>query len=141
MLKEFKEFAIKGNMVDLAVGLVIGAAFGAIVTSLVKDVIMPPIGLLIGGLDFSSLFAVLKEGSTPGPYATVDLAQKAGAVTLNWGVFVNAIINFLVVAFAMFFVVKAVNRLRRRPAEEAPAEPPKQEALLEEIRDLLKTKL
>lgn len=136
MFKEFKEFAMKGNMLDLAVGLVMGTAFGAIVASLVKDVIMPPIGLALGGIDFASLFVVLREGKTPGPYPTVDAAHGAGAVTLNWGLFVNSIVSFIVIALAIFFVVKAMNRMRK--AEEAPAVPPRSETLLEEIRDILK---
>lgn len=139
MLKEFREFAVKGNMMDLAIGLVLGAAFGAIVSSLVKDVIMPPIGLAMGGLDFGSHFVVLKEGAAAGPYLTLDAAQKAGAVTLNWGLFVNAIVNFLVVTLAMFFVVKGMNRLRKAQVD-APAAPIKSETLLEEIRDLLKAR-
>ena len=109
MLKEFKAFAMKGNVVDMAVGIVIGVAFGAIVTSLVNDVIMPPIGLLLGNVDFSNLLIVLKEGAVPGPYETLAMAKEAGAVTMNIGVFVNAIINFLIVAFAIFMVVKENN--------------------------------
>lgn len=142
MLKEFKEFAVKGNMIDMAVGIVIGAAFGAIVSSLVDDVIMPPIGLLIGGVDFSQLFLVLSEGAAPGPYLTIEAATAAGAVTWNLGLFINAIIKFLIIAFALFMVVKVVNRLRnKKPA--APPEPPapsREEVLLTEIRDLLKTR-
>jgi large conductance mechanosensitive channel len=118
MLKEFKEFAIKGNMVDLAIGVIIGAAFGAVVGSLVKDVIMPPIAALLGGSDFSQLFVVLKEGTTAGPYATVQAALDAGAITLNYGAFINAVVSFLIVAWAVFLVVKAVNKARK-PAEEA----------------------
>lgn len=140
VLKEFREFAMKGNMLDLAVGLILGAAFGAIIASLVKDVLMPPIGLALGGMDFANLFVVLKAGAeNAGPYASVDAATKAGAVTLNWGLFVNALINFLIVAFSMFMVVKAMNRFKKQ-AEEAPAAPPRQEVLLEEIRDALVTK-
>ncbi len=142
MLKEFKEFAMKGNMLDMAIGIVIGAAFSAIVSSMVDDIIMPPIGLLLGNVDFSELFVVLKSGATEGPYATVQVAKDAGAVTWNLGLFINAVIKFVIVAFALFMVVKVVNRLRREqdaaPAE--PAAPPKQEVLLEEIRDLLKSK-
>ena len=123
MLKEFKEFAVKGNMIDMAVGIVIGAAFGAIVSSLVDDVIMPPIGLLIGGVDFSQLFLVLSEGAAPGPYLTIEAATAAGAVTWNLGLFINAIIKFLIIAFALFMVVKVVNRLRNEPPA-APPEPP-----------------
>jgi len=140
MFKEFKEFAIKGNMLDLAIAVIIGGAFGTIITSLVKDIIMPPIGLLLGKLDFSNLFLVLKEGSTPGPYLTVDQAAKAGAVTLNYGPFVNTVVNFLIVALAMFIVVKAINKMKREQPAAAPAEPPKSEVLLEEIRDILKSK-
>ena len=122
MLKEFKEFVMKGNMLDMAVGIVIGAAFGLIITSLVADVIMPPIGLLLGGIDFSNIFSVLKEGKTAGPYATVAAAKAAGAVTMNWGVFFNTIINFLIVAFAIFLLVKGVNKMRRE--KEAPPAAP-----------------
>lgn len=141
MLKEFKEFAVKGNVVDLAVGVVLGAAFGNIVNSLVKDLITPPIGLLIGGVDFSNLFVVLKDGTKVAPpYASLAAAAQAGAVTLNLGVFINTLINFLIVGLSMFVVVKAINRLRRQqePPPAPPAAPPRQEVLLEEIRDLLK---
>ena len=141
MLKEFREFAVKGNVVDMAVGIIIGAAFGKIVDSLVKDVIMPPIGLLLGKVDFSNLFFVMKPGTTPGPYLTVDAAQKAGAVTFNYGVFINSIISFVIVAFAVFLLIRVINRLRRQ--EEAkpaapPPPPPEEIALLREIRDALK---
>ena len=139
LLREFREFAVKGNMLDLAIGLVLGSAFGAIVGSLVKDGIMPPIGWLLGGRDFSALFVVLKEGKEAGPYVSLADAQKAGAITLNWGVFANAILTFIVVAFAMFFVVKTMNRLKKKE-EAAPAAPPKSEVLLAEIRDLLKSR-
>jgi large conductance mechanosensitive channel len=118
MFKEFKEFAIKGNAIDLAVGLVLGTAFGAIVASLVTDIVMPPIGLLLGDVDFAQMFIVLKEGSTPAPYATVAAASEAGAVTLNYGLFVNTIVYFVIVAFAIFMVVKAMNKLQRAEAEE-----------------------
>jgi len=140
MFKEFKEFAIKGSVVDLALGVIIGGAFGSIVTSLVNDVIMPPIGLLLGDVDFSNLFIVLKEGvKEHGPYASLAAAKTAGAVTLNLGVFLNTVINFFIVACAMFLVVKVINRLRRQhAAPPAPAAPPRSETLLEEIRDLLK---
>lgn len=122
MLKEFKEFAIKGNVIDMAVGIVIGAAFGTIVKSLVADVIMPPIGLALGNVDFENLFAVLKQGAeVAGPYASLAAAKEAGAVTLNYGVFINTIISFVIVAFAIFLVVKQINRLKR---EEAAAPPP-----------------
>ena len=140
MLNEFKEFAMKGNVVDMAVGIVIGAAFGTIVSSLVNDVIMPPVGILLGDVDFSNLFYVVKEGATPGPYETVAAAGEAGAVTINWGVFINTIISFIIVAFAVFFVIKGINNMRRQE-EEAPEAPPEssaEEKLLTEIRDLLK---
>jgi len=120
MLKEFKEFAIKGNMVDLAIGVIIGGAFGGVVTSLVKDVIMPPIGALLGGADFSNLFWVVKEGATAGPYASVAAAAEAGAATLNYGMFINTVINFLIVAWAVFLVVKAMNKMRRAEVEAEP---------------------
>ena len=120
MFKEFKEFAMKGNMLDMAVGIVIGAAFGLIITSLVADVIMPPIGLLLGGIDFSSIFSVLKEGKVAGPYATPAAAKAAGAVTINWGIFINTIINFLIVAFAIFLLIRNVNKLVRQQAAPPP---------------------
>jgi large conductance mechanosensitive channel len=116
MLNEFKEFAVKGNAVDLAVGLIIGAEFGKIVNSLVADIIMPPIGLLIGSVDFRNLFLTLKPGTTPPPYATLVDAQKAGAVTLNFGLFITTVISFAIVAFAVFLLVRAMNKLRRQTA-------------------------
>ncbi|MEW5884240.1 MAG: large conductance mechanosensitive channel protein MscL [Armatimonadota bacterium] len=128
MLKEFKEFALKGNMVDMAVGIVIGAAFTSIVNSLVKDIMTPFIGFLTGGVDFSQQFVVLREGGAPGPYPTIEEASKAGAVTLNYGLFVNAVISFLIVAFVLFLVVRAMNRLKRLRAEEAPAPAPTTQA-------------
>jgi large conductance mechanosensitive channel len=137
MLKEFKDFALKGNVLDMAVGIVIGAAFGKIVDSLVKDLIMPPIGLLMGGVDFSNMFALLKQGTTAGPYATVEIAQKAGAVTWNYGIFINTIISFLIVAFAIFMLVKAYNNAKKAEPPAAAA-PPEDVALLREIRDSLK---
>ena len=118
MLKEFKEFAMKGNVLDMAVGIIIGAAFGVIITSLVNDVIMPPIGLLLGNVDFANIFAVLKEGKTPGPYASVAAAKAAGAVTMNIGLFINTVINFVIVAFAIFMLIKSFNRLKKQ--QEAP---------------------
>ena len=121
MLKEFKEFALRGNVVDMAVGIIIGAAFGTIVKSLIDDVIMPPIGLLLGGVDFANLFVLLKAGAPAGPYASVADAQAAGAVTINYGVFINAVLSFLVVALVMFFLIRMMNRMRRE--EPAPAEP------------------
>lgn len=126
MWKEFKEFIMRGNVMDMAVGIIIGTAFGAIVRSLVSDVVMPPIGLLLGRVDFSDLFILLKRGAElPGPYATLADAQAAGAVTINYGVFLNTIISFIIVAFAVFLLIRAVNRLRREEEEkeEAPAEP------------------
>ncbi|MGD9183332.1 MAG: large conductance mechanosensitive channel protein MscL [Desulfobacterales bacterium] len=122
MFKEFREFAMRGNVVDMAVGIIIGAAFGSIVKSLVSDVIMPPIGLLLGNVDFSNLFAVIKQGSAAGPFATVAEAQKAGAVTINYGMFINTVISFLIVAFAVFLLIKGINSLKRQ--EEAPPEEP-----------------
>ena len=122
MLKEFKEFAMRGSVVDMAVGIIIGGAFGTIVKSLVSDVIMPPIGLLLGGVDFSDLFITLKEGTNPGPYATLASAQSAGAVTISYGLFINAIISFLIVAFAVFMLIKGINKLER--LKEAPASEP-----------------
>jgi large conductance mechanosensitive channel len=122
MLKEFKEFAMRGNVVDMAVGIIIGAAFGTIVKSLVVDIIMPPIGLLLGNVDFSNLFVVIKSGSIAGPFATLAEAQKAGAVTINYGVFINTIISFIIVAFAVFLIIRSINKLKRK--EEAPPEEP-----------------
>jgi large conductance mechanosensitive channel len=136
MIKEFKDFAVKGNVVDMAVGIIIGGAFGTIVKSLVADVIMPPIGLALGGVDFTNLFFVLGEGS----YDTLDAAKEAGAASINYGVFMNNVISFLIVAFAVFLLVKGINSAKKKEAEK-PKEPPKpaaQEVLLTEIRDLLK---
>jgi large conductance mechanosensitive channel len=134
-LTEFKEFAMRGNVVDMAVGIVIGVAFGAIVTSLVNDVIMPPIGLILGNVDFSDLFINL----TGQEYASAAEAKAAGAPAIYIGLFINAVINFIIVAFAIFLVIKGLNRLQRReaPKEEPPA-PPREQVLLEEIRDILK---
>ncbi len=136
MIQEFRTFAVKGNVVDMAVGIIIGGAFGTIVKSLVSDVIMPPIGLLLGGVDFSSLFLVLGEGS----YPSLEEAQAAGAATINYGVFINNVISFLIVAFAVFILVKGLNAAKRKEEEKpaAPPKPPAQEVLLAEIRDLLK---
>lgn len=140
MVKEFKEFAVKGNVVDMAVGIIIGGAFGTIVKSLVSDVIMPPIGLALGGVDFSDLFVTLKDGANAaGPYATLLDAQAAGAVTINYGMFVNNVISFVIVAFAVFMLVKSINKLKREePPAPTPAEPPEDIKLLREIRDSLK---
>jgi len=120
VLKEFKEFAMRGNVVDMAVGIVIGGAFGTIVKSLVDDVLMPPIGLVLGGVDFSNFFLTLADGNPAGPYAVLSVAKDAGAVTLRYGLFVNAIISFLIVALALFLVVRAMNNLRRAEAQAAP---------------------
>jgi large conductance mechanosensitive channel len=118
MWKEFKEFALKGSVMDMAIGIIIGAAFAPIIKSLVDDVIMPPIGLLLGGVDFTNLFAVVREGLPGAPYASLEAAQAAGAVTVNYGVFVNTIITFLIIAFAVFLMVKMINRWRaEEPAE------------------------
>jgi len=121
MLKEFKEFVARGNVVDMAVGIIIGGAFATIVKSLVDDVLMPPIGLLLGGVDFSNFTTVLKEGATPGPYATVAAAKAAGAVTVNYGLFFSSAFTFLIVAFAVFLLIRSVNAMRRpEPAAAAP---------------------
>jgi large conductance mechanosensitive channel len=141
MFKEFKEFALRGNVLDMAVGIIIGAAFGSIVTSLVSDIIMPPLGLVLGNIDFSDLFVLLKHGATPGPYSTLAEAQAAGAVTLNYGMFANRVISFLIIAFSVFLLVKGMNQLRRKQ-EQAPPEPPKpreEVVLLKAILQTLKT--
>jgi large conductance mechanosensitive channel len=122
MLKEFKEFIMRGNVVDMAVGIIIGAAFGTIVKSLVSDVIMPPIGLLLGNVDFSNLFILLKEGKMAGPFATLADAQKAGAVTLNYGMFISTIIGFVIVAYAVFLLIRMINKFKRQ-VEAPPAVP------------------
>lgn len=142
MLKEFKEFAAKGNMLDMAVGIVIGAAFATIISSLVNDIIMPPIGMALGGVDFSEFYVLLQQGATAGPYATLAAAKEAGAVTLNWGIFVNALLSFVIVAFALFMVIKGFNKMKaeKEAAPEAPPAPSAEEKLLAEIRDLLKAR-
>lgn len=122
IIKEFKEFAMRGNVVDMAVGIIIGGAFGTIVKSLVSDVLMPPLGLLLGGVDFSDLFITLKQGTTAGPYATLAAAKSAGAVTLSYGLFINAVISFLIVAFAVFLLIKGINQLQR--VKETPSTAP-----------------
>ena len=139
MLKEFKEFAMRGNVVDMAVGIIIGAAFGGIVTSFVGDVLMPIIGLLLGGVDFSNLFLLLKAGTTPGPYASLAAAKAAGAVTVGYGALFNTVVNFLIVAFALFLLIKGMNATRRQKAAAPPPQPgpSREEQLLTEIRDLL----
>jgi len=139
MLKEFRDFAVRGNVVDMAVGIIIGAAFGKIVDSLVKDVIMPPIGLLLGQVDFSNLFLVMKQGAQAGPYMSVEVAQKAGAVTFNYGVFINTVISFVIVAFAVFLLIRVINRLKKQE-EAKPAATPEDVVLLREIRDALRKK-
>ena len=138
MWREFRDFAIRGNVVDLAVGIIIGAAFTTIVNSLVSDIIMPPLGLALGGVDFSNFFVTLKGSAQP----TVEAAKAAGAVTINYGLFINAVIRFIIVAFAIFMLVKQINRLQREaaPAAPAPPEPSREEVLLAEIRDLLKAR-
>ena len=136
MLDEFKKFVLGGNMVDMAVGIVIGAAFGTIVASLVEDILLPPIGLLLGGVDFSAIFTVLKEGSTSAPYASLEAAKSAGAITINWGNFLNTLISFLIVSAAIFVVIKLLNKVRKQQ-EEAPQAPEPSVVLLSEIRDLL----
>jgi large conductance mechanosensitive channel len=128
MFKEFKEFAMRGNVIDLAVGVIIGGAFGKIVSSLVNDILMPPIGMLTGGMDFSNFALTLKEKTAEAP-----------AVTINYGVFINAVIDFIIVAFCIFLLIRGINQLKRKEAAQ-PAAPPKQEVLLAEIRDLLKAR-
>jgi large conductance mechanosensitive channel len=140
MFKEFKEFAMRGNVVDMAVGIIIGAAFGAIVGSFVGDVLMPVIGMMSGGMDFSNMFVLLKDGAkVAGPYASLAAAKEAGAVTLAYGVLINTIVNFLIVAFALFMVIRGMNSMKKQEAAAPPAppEPSKEEALLTQIRDLL----
>ncbi|MEE2526768.1 large conductance mechanosensitive channel protein MscL [Hyphobacterium sp. HN65] len=138
MLKEFKDFAMRGNVVDLAVGFILGGAFSTIVRSLVDDILMPPLGLMLGGVDFTNLFITLGDGE----YATLAAAQEAGAATINYGMFINNVIAFLILAFALFMIIKGMNNMQKKK-EEAPAEPPappKEQVLLEEIRDLLAKK-
>jgi|SRR5581483_5226120 len=137
MWREFRDFAVRGNVIDLAVGLIIGAAFTGIVNSLVNDIVMPPIGLILGGIDFSSFFVTLKGA---GGYTTPEAAKAAGAVTINYGLFINAIIKFAIVAFAVFLLVKQINRVKFNLGPAA-ALPPRQEVLLGEIRDILKAQL
>ena len=135
MLKEFKDFAMRGNVLDMAIGIIIGAAFGKIITALVNGVLMPPIGLLLGGVDFSNLFVNLSGGT----YASLAEAQEAGAVLIQYGVFLNTVIDFVIVAFVIFLLIRQVNRFKK-VEETKPAPPPKQEVLLEEIRDLLRAR-
>lgn len=135
MLEEFKKFVMRGNVMDMAVGIIIGAAFKDVVTAFTEGVMMPPIGMLVGGVDFSSLFITLSGG----PYDSLAAAQEAGAAVIRYGSFVNTLIDFLIVAFAVFLLVKGVNRLQKKK-EEAPAPPPAQEVLLAQIRDLLRAR-
>ena len=133
MLKEFREFAMKGNVLDMAIGIIIGAAFGKIVSSFVADMLMPPLSMLLGKVDFTNWFISLSGGD----YATLAAARQAGAVTLNYGTFINTVIDFLIVAFAIFLMVKQINRLKKEAPPPPPAEPPAEVKLLAEIRDLL----
>jgi large conductance mechanosensitive channel len=133
MLKEFKEFAMRGNVLDMAVGIIIGAAFGKIITSFVNDVLMPPIGLLMGNVDFGDLFLPLRSGT----YESLTAAEAAGAPVIKYGVFINTVLDFLIVAFAIFLLVRTINQLKRKEAA-APAEPTAEQKLLAEIRDTLK---
>jgi large conductance mechanosensitive channel len=138
MLKEFKEFAMRGNVLDMAIGIIIGAAFGKIVSSFVADILMPPIGKMMGNVDFTNLFVNLSEGA----YETLDVAKEAGAVTINYGVWLNTVIDFVIVAFVIFLLIRQVNRFKKKE-EAAPAAPPapsKEEVLLGEIRDILKAR-
>lgn len=137
MLKEFKEFAMRGNVMDMAIGIVLGGAFGKIVASFVKDILMPPVGMLLGGVDFTQLYLVLKGSGT---YATLEAAKEAGAVTINYGAWIATVVDFIIIAFVIFMVIRQMNKMKKKE-EEAPAAPPapsKEETLLGEIRDLLK---
>jgi large conductance mechanosensitive channel len=136
MLNEFKKFAMRGNVVDMAVGIIIGVAFGAIVSGFVDQIMMPLIGMITGGTDFSNMFVLLREGATPGPYPSLAAAKEAGAVVIGYGAFINAVVNFVIVAFALFLLVKAMNSMKTAEAP-APAAPTREEMLLTEIRDLL----
>ena len=145
MFKEFREFALGGSVVDLAVGVIIGGAFGAVVTSMVQDVLMPIVGLATGGVDFGQRYVLLSDGKVPGPYASLAAAKAAGAATMNYGLFINAAIAFLIVAFVLFLVIKAMNNARRKEAAPPPPPPPPpalsaEEKLLGEIRDLLRAR-
>jgi large conductance mechanosensitive channel len=122
ILSEFKQFAMRGNVIDMAVGIIIGGAFGTIVKSLVSDVMMPPLGWLLGGVDFADLFLTLKEGTTAGPYATLAAAQAAGAVTISYGIFINAVISFMIVALAVFLLIKSINKLQKEQPAPEPTE-------------------
>lgn len=138
MFNEFKDFIVKGNAFDLAVGVIIGGVFGAVVTSLVGDILMPPVGTILGGADFSNLFVTLKDGATTaGPYVSIAAAKEAGAVTLNYGAFINTLVNLVIVGFVLFMLVRGVNAARK-PAPAPPAVTPEDIVLLREIRDALK---
>lgn len=137
MFNEFKKFAMRGNVVDLAVGFILGGAFSTIVKSLVDDILMPPLGLLLGGVDFTNLFITLGDDQ----FATLDAAQEAGAATINYGLFINNVIAFIILAFALFLIIKGMNKMQEKKADDVPDQPPakpRNEELLEEIRDLLK---
>ena len=136
MLKEFKEFAMRGNLVDMAVGIIIGVAFGGLVNSMVNDIIMPVVGRITGGIDFANKFINLSGPQDQ--FATLKAAKDAGAATINYGVFINLIINFIIVAFVMFLLIKGMNKMRKEAPAAPPPAPPRSETLLEEIRDLLK---
>jgi len=136
MLKEFKEFAMRGNLIDMAVGIIMGVAFGGLVNSLVNDIIMPIVGKITGGVDFSNLFINLS--GPQGQFPSLKAAKDAGAATINWGLFINLIINFVIVAFVMFLLIKGMNKMRKEASPVPPAAPPRSESLLAEIRDLLK---
>lgn len=138
MWKAFKTVALRGNVLDMALGIIIGFAFGTVVQSLVQDILMPPIGLLLGGVDFSNLFWVLREGTIPGPYPTLEAAREVGAVTLNVGLFLNSVVNFLIVGFCVVLVGKGIQQFSPKQADNSTPKPTRQEQLLMEIRDLLK---
>jgi large conductance mechanosensitive channel len=138
MLKEFKEFAMRGNLIDMAVGIIIGVAFGGLVNSLVNDIIMPIVGRLLGGFDFSNYFINLSGPQDQ--YASLKAAKDAGAATINYGLFINLVINFIILAWVMFMIIKTMNQLKKEAPPPAPAAPPRSEVLLAEIRDILKTK-
>ena len=137
MLSEFRTFLMRGSVIDLAVGVIVGASFTGIVNSLVKDILMPPIGLILGGIDFSNFFVTLKGDHS---VATLKAAQEAGAVTLNYGLFINTILNFVIVAFVLFLLIRQINKLQRPAAPAAPPAPPEDVLLLREIRDTLKSR-
>lgn len=142
MLKEFKEFAIKGNVIDLAVGVIVGSAFGTVVKSLVDDIIMPPIGFVLGNVDFANLFIVIKDGSLPGPYNTTTDAAKAGAIAIKYGLFINTLVSFIIISFSIFIFISQLNRLKKNASKSSVSASPvtetKEVLLLSEIRDLLK---